>query len=136
MNRRDTVLALLALGASPLASVAQQTDRVWRVGYLSNSSGQSAFTEAFSAELGKLGYVEGRNLVMEYRWGMNNEERLAGLAAELVRLKVDVIVTQAQQALLAAKRATSSIPIVIATAADPVGAGIVASLARPGGNIT
>jgi putative ABC transport system substrate-binding protein len=136
MNRRDTLLALIALGASPLAAEAQQTDKVWRIGYLSNASGQSGLTETFSAELGKLGYVEGRNMLIEYRWGMNEEERLAELAAELVQLKVDVIVTQAQQALLAAKQATSTIPIVIATAADPVGSGMVASLARPGGNIT
>ena len=136
MNRRDTVLALAALGAAPLSTRAQQADKVWRIGFLSSASGPDESIEAFREQLRSLGYLEGRNLLIEYRWGAGKEERLPELAAELVRLKVDVIVTRGQQSVVAAKRATSTIPIVIGSAADPVGTGLIDSLARPGGNIT
>jgi putative ABC transport system substrate-binding protein len=129
-------LALLALGALPFAAEAQPSGKVWRIGYLSPGSGPTEFLEAFRAELRRLGYVEGRNLLIEYRWATGKAERLPELAAELVRLKVDLIVTPATFSAAAAKRATSTIPIVMAAASDPVGGGVVASLARPGGNVT
>jgi len=127
--------AVLLLG-QPLAVDAQQTGRVHRVGFLSLQSGLTSTTEAFRQGLRELGYVEGRNLIIEYRWAARKEERLPELAAELVRLKVEVIVTAAAPTIEAARRATSAIPIVMAAVADPLGSGLVASLARPGGNIT
>jgi len=136
MNRRDTILALLAVGASPLAAQAQQQGKVWRVGFLSSQSGPAENSEAFRDEMRILGYVEGRNLSIEYRWSAGADEHLPELAAALVQLKVDVIVTSAGLPPAAAKRATSTIPIVTAATADPVGQGLVASLARPGGNLT
>ena len=136
MNRRDTVLWLVALGVWPLAAKAQQAGKVWRVGILSSLSGLHEPFEAFRDQLRILGYIEGRNLSFEYRWSAGADERLPEMAAELVQLKVDVIVTHAGLPPAAAKRATSTIPIVTASTADPVGQGLVASLARPGGNLT
>jgi len=136
MNRRDTLLALIALGASPLAAKAQQAGKIWRLGYLTLSSGPDEMVEAFRAQLRALGYIEGGNLSIEYRWAAGNLERIPEMAAELVRLNVDVIVTRTAIVALAAKGATSTIPIVMANAADPVGMGVIASLARPGGNVT
>jgi len=117
---------------------AQQPARIHRIGILSPSSGPffSARDEAFRQRLRQLGYVEGKNIVIEYRYAEGKGERLPDLAAELVQLKVDVIVTTSAGATLAAKKARGTIPIVIAAAADPVGSGLVSSLARPGGNIT
>jgi len=137
MNRR-AFLGLAAAGvvAPPRAARAQHAGKVHRIGFLSLQSGLNSTTEAFAQGMRELGYVEGRNLIVEYRWAARKEERLPELAAELVRLKVEVIVTAAAPAIEAAKRATSTIPIVMATAADPVGSGLVASLARPGGNVT
>ena len=132
MNRRDTVLALVALGASPLAAKAQQAGKVWRVGFLSSLSGPNESIEAFRDQLRILGYIEGRNLSIEYRWSAGADERLPEMAAELVQLKVDVIVTHAGLPPAAAKRATSTIPIVTAATADPVGQGLVAVLAMKG----
>ncbi|MSQ52315.1 MAG: hypothetical protein EXR28_10530 [Betaproteobacteria bacterium] len=106
------------------------------MGYLSPASGPDELLDgAFVQELRRLGYIDGRNVQIEYRWAAGNNERLQEFAAELVRIKVDVIVASPTGAALAAKHATSTIPIVISTA-DPVGAGLVASLARPGGNVT
>jgi putative ABC transport system substrate-binding protein len=136
MNRRDTVLTLLALGAAPHLAFAQQPSKVWRVGYLGQTAGSNANDAALVDELRSLGYVEGRNLAIEYRWAAGNMERLPELAAELVRLKLDLIVTTATEPVRAAKRATSTIPLVMTGASDPVGSGLVASLARPGGNVT
>jgi len=136
MNRRDTVLTLLALGAAPHFAFAQQSGKVWRVGHLSPQSGPDATVEAFREQLRSFGYVEGRNLLFEFRWAAGKNERIPELAAELVQLKVDLIVTRTTFVAVAAKRATSTIPIVMASAADPVGAGVVASLAHPGGNVT
>jgi putative ABC transport system substrate-binding protein len=136
MNRRDTVLALLALGTAPQLAIAQQAGTVWRVGYLAPGSGPNAFVEAFREELRSLGYIEGRNLSIEYRYAAGKEERVPELAAELVRLKVDVIVTPATPTIAAAMRSTSTIPIVMIAPTDAVGSGLVASLARPGGNVT
>jgi putative ABC transport system substrate-binding protein len=137
MDRRDTVLALLALGAAPLAAEAQQAAKVTRIGYLSaNLAASPHLPEAFHQGLRDLGYVEGRNVVTEYRYAEGKVERLPALAAELVALKVDVIVASGTLAALAAKQATSALPIVFSPAGDPVGSGLVTSLARPGGNVT
>ena len=137
MDRRDTVLALLALGAAPLAAEAQQAAKVARIGYLSpNLAASPHLRDAFLQGLRDLGYIEGRNVVIEYRGAEGKLERLPALAAELVALKVDVIVASGTLAALAAKHATRTLPIVFSPAGDPVGSGLVTSLARPGGNVT
>jgi putative ABC transport system substrate-binding protein len=135
---RRAFLGLAATGliATPSVARAQQAGKFHRIGFLSLQSGLTSTTEAFHQGLRELGYVEGRNVIIEYRWAAGKEERLPELAAELVRLKVEVIVTAAAPTVEAARRATSTIPIVMAAAADPVGSGLVASLARPGGNVT
>jgi len=135
MNRRDTVLALVALGVVPPALWAQQASSVPRIGYLTVDNPEPNFGY-FKEGLQKLGYQDGRNIRIEFRNAEGKEERLAEYAAELVRLKVDVLVVRLTQAIHAAKQATTEIPIVMVSAADPVGTGLVASLARPGGNIT
>jgi len=124
-----------ALLAAPLAAGAQQRPKTTRIGFLSLSSGPTP-TMDISPGLRELGWIEGQNIAVEYRWAAGREDQLPTLAAELVRLKVDVIVTSSGLAAQAAKRATATIPIVATFVADPVGAGLVASLARPGGNIT
>ena len=142
MNRRRAGLALLlgplTFGAIPLAAEAQQAGKVYRIGYLSTPTRASVENglQAFLRALQELGWVEGQNLIIEYRWADGNVERLPDLAAELVRRKVDVIVAPAGSAALAAKNATSSIPIVMIFPSDPVEMGLVASLSRPRGNIT
>jgi ABC-type uncharacterized transport system substrate-binding protein len=117
---------------------AQQPRKIFRIGFLDSStaSGSAVLLEAFRQEMGKLGWIEGKNIAFEYRFGEQKNERLPELAADLVRLKVDLIVVAAQTPALVAKNATTTIPIVFASTGDPVGAGLVASLARPGGNIT
>ena len=117
---------------------AQQPTKVPRIGYLvgASLSAVSARIEAFRQGLRELGYVEGKNIVIEYRYAEGKLDRLPALAAELVRLKVDVIVATGPPSTRAAKEATATIPIVMAQDSDPVGTGFVASLARPGGNIT
>ena len=137
MDRR-AFLATAGIGliSAPGVARAQQAGKVHRIGFLSLQSGLTSTTEAFRQGLRELGYVEGRNLIIEYRWAARKEERLPELAAELVRLKVEVIVGVSTPVIEAAKRATSNIPIVMAAVADPVGSGLVASLARPGGNVT
>ena len=132
------LLGLLAFAVAPLATEAQQAAKVYRVGYLSTPTRESVEhgLAAFLRTLRGLGWIEGQNLIIEYRWAEGNVELLPGLAAELVRNKVDVIVAPAGSAALAAKNATSSIPIVMIFASDPVETGLVASLRRPGGNIT
>ncbi len=142
MNRRSAGLALLlgpfALGAVSRAAEAQQAGRVYRIGYLSAPTRASVEQglQSFLRALRELGWIEGQNLVIEYRWADGNIERLPALADELVREKVDLIVTPAGTAALAAKKATSTIPIVMIFPADPVGLGLVASVRRPGGNVT
>ena len=146
IGRRAFLAGSLSLVAAPRASEAQQAGRVYRIGYLSPSSPSdpeslaSPFGErglaAFRQGLRDLGYVEGQNFAIEGRWAEGKFERLPNLAAELVRLKVDVIVSVVTQATLAAKNATRTIPIVLVAAGDPVGSGLIASLARPGGNVT
>jgi putative ABC transport system substrate-binding protein len=138
MERR-TFMAMLTGGllAAPLAAEAQQAAKVARIGYLSpNLAASPHLHEAFRQRLRDLGYVEGRNVVIEYRDAEGKPERVAALAAELVALKVDVIVAPSTLAALAAKQATRTLPIVFPVAADPVGSGLVTSLARPGGNVT
>ena len=139
MNRR-TFLCGLTLGTlcAPLAAGAQQPGKVARIGHLSFGSATpgSRLDEAFRQGLRELGYVEGQNIVIEYRWAEGRAERLPDLAAELVSLKVDIIVAAGTPAPLAAKHSTRTIPIVMSSAGDPVGSGLVASLARPGGNVT
>jgi putative tryptophan/tyrosine transport system substrate-binding protein len=130
------VVATSGLFAGSSIARAQSAGKVHRIGFLSLQSGPTSTTEAFQQGMRELGYVEGRNLMIEYRWAGRKEERLPELAAELVKLKVEVLVTAAAPTIEAARRATSTIPIVMAAVADPVGSGLVASLARPGGNVT
>jgi putative ABC transport system substrate-binding protein len=138
--RRRTFVGLLAGAAVwPLAARAQQPPSIPRIGYLSPSSASGAFLardDAFRQGLRELGYQEGQNIVIEYRFADGNLGRLVELAAELVRLKVDILVTVVTQASIAGQSVTRSIPIVMVAVADPIGAGLVASLPRPGGNIT
>ena len=139
MNRRDTVIALLALCAAPLSARAQQLAKIPRVGLLSLEASNGIHTntsQAFRRGLRELGYVEGKNVVIDWRYADNRFERLAELAAELVQLKVDIIVTGGTPAIAAAQKATATIPIVMATSGDPVRSGFVKSLAQPGTNIT
>ena len=139
MHKKITTLALCALlFAHSFPAAAQPTGKVPRIGFLDNSTAPSmaVLLEAFRQELSKLGWIEGKNITIEYRFAEQKNERLPELAAELVRLKVDLIVISGGATSLPAKRATSTIPIVMATSTDPVGQGLIASLARPGGNIT
>jgi putative tryptophan/tyrosine transport system substrate-binding protein len=133
-----TLLVGLALASVHLAEAQQATKKSPRVGILSlnPASVQKDRVEAFREALRKLGYVEGQNINIEYRYGDNKSERMRGLAAELVHLNVDVIVTTGSSATRPAKEATTTIPIVMMSDNDPVGSGFVTSLARPGGNIT
>jgi putative ABC transport system substrate-binding protein len=133
------VVLVLSLILVPLAAEAQPPTKIARIGYLTNADVATAphhLREAFLKGLGDLGYVEGRNLVIEYRSAEGKVERLPALAAELVSLKVDVIVATATPQTLAVKQATKTIPIVFTALADPVTSGLVTSLARPGGNVT
>ncbi len=137
MNKKVTGLLLGAVLVALSFSVeAQQPKKVPRIGYLTLGAGPAEPEVEFKQRLRDLGWVEGQNIMIEYRWAANDMDRLAVLAKELVDLKVDVVVAAATPAIQAAKNATRTIPIVMAAAADPVGIGFVASLARPGGNIT
>jgi putative ABC transport system substrate-binding protein len=142
MRRRDVLIGGLAIGSAtmdavaPRAAIAQQPARIYRLGFLCTTSGPPPGYEAFEAALTGLGYRERQNLVIERRYAALDLDRLAELAADLVRANVDVIVTQSTPAALAAKRATNKIPIVMATSGDAVGSGVVESLSRPGGNVT
>jgi putative tryptophan/tyrosine transport system substrate-binding protein len=133
-------IVMLAFGifVAPYAVEAQQPTKVYRIGVLSaaSSSRVDARHEAFMQGLRALGYVEGKNILMEYRYAEGQFERLPDLAADLVRLHVDVMVVAGTSTTAAAKQATSTIPIVVRSAGDLVGAGLVASLAKPGGNVT
>ena len=135
MRRRGFIALLGGAAAWPLAARAQQAAKAARIGYLAFRSPISA-DDAFLKGLFELGWVEGQNIVIERRFAAGNAEQLKGSAAELVRLKVDVIVTAASAPTKVAKEATASIPIVFANAGDPVGQGFVQSLPRPGGNVT
>jgi putative tryptophan/tyrosine transport system substrate-binding protein len=131
------LLATVLLTTIPFAQ-AQQAGKIFRIGFLDNStaSGSAVLVEAFRQELSKLGWIEGKNIIIEYRFAEQKSERLPELAAELVRLKVDLVVTTGRVPALAAKSATTTIPIVMMANPDPVGEGLVASLAQPGGNVT
>ena len=138
MRRRDFITLLGGASVAwPLAARAQQA-KLPTIGFLGSTTpaAQSQLTAAFVQRLRELGWIEGRTVAIEYRWAEGRSERFAQFAAEFVRLKVDVILTHNTPPVLAAKQATSIIPIVFATAADPVSTGVVASLARPGGNVT
>ena len=139
---RSTRRALLGLvgGAllSPLAAWAQQARKPFQIGYVGNStlSAESALVEGFRLGLRERGYTEGRDVVVHFRWAEGNNQRVSAIIAEFIGLKVDAMVTSGTLAAVAAKKATTAIPVVMASAGDPVNSGIVASLARPGGNIT
>jgi len=138
MKRREFITLLGgAVATWPLAARAQQPGKLPTIGFLGSSTPSTfgPWVAAFMERLRELGWAEGRTIAIEYRWAEGHSERFAEIAAELVRLKVDVIVTTGTS-VLAAKQATAVIPIVFAVANDPVGTGVVASLARPGGNVT
>jgi putative ABC transport system substrate-binding protein len=141
MNRRDTVLALLALGTASHTSVAEQQSKVWRIGFLgirsrSTQSSPDVYYDAFVQGLRELGYIEGKNIVIEWRFADGKYQRLPSLAAELVKMNLDLIATHATPGTGALHRATNSIPIVFAAVGDPVARGFAATLAKPGGNMT
>ncbi len=143
-SRREFLIASgagLCPLAAPLASFAQQESKVRRIGFLavrsrSTPSNPDVFYNAFTQGMRELGYVEGKNLLIEWRFADGKYERLPGLAAELVRMQVEIIATHSPPATQALQRATSTIPIVFVAVNDPVGSGVVANLARPGGNVT
>jgi len=135
-RRRVVLGAAAALAAGFGCAFAQTHGKVWRIGYLNLRAGPAAPDEAFVRGMRDLGYVVGRNLLIEYRWAASDASRMQPLADELVQLNVDVIVTAAIQATSAAMRATNRIPIVMAAISDPVGLGLVGSLRHPGGNVT
>ena len=138
MQRREFITLLGGAAAWPLGAHAQQRGRLPTIGSwgAATPADASRWLAAFVNRLGELGWIEGSTIAIEYRWAESRGERYAELAAELVTLKVDVIVTWASAPVLAAKQATQVIPVVFAAQMDPVGAGVVVSLARPGGNVT
>jgi putative ABC transport system substrate-binding protein len=137
LQRREFITLLGgAVIAWPLPARAQQPPKVPRIGYVRAETPPAVDIEAFRQGLREHGYVEGKNIIVEYRWAEGNEERLRSVVAELIHLNVDLIVSSAPAATRAAKEATTTIPIVMVLVADPVAFGFVASLARPGGNIT
>jgi ABC-type uncharacterized transport system substrate-binding protein len=137
VRRRKFITLLGGAAAWPIAALAQQA-AMPVIGFLGGGGpiSQRAWVDAFAQRLRELGWIEGRTVAIEYRWGEARPERYAEIAAEFVRIKVDVILAGGTEAAIAAKQATSVIPIVFPTAGDPVGSGLVASLARPGGNVT
>jgi putative ABC transport system substrate-binding protein len=139
MKRREFIAAFGGAAAAwPLVAHAQQPSRIWRIGYLSGTFPERTrhLSNAFERGLEELGYVRGKNIAIEDRWALGKPERLPDLAAELVRLEVDVIVTPTNLPTAAAARATTTIPIVFVAVVDPVQAGFVVSLSRPGKNLT
>jgi putative ABC transport system substrate-binding protein len=140
MDRRAFIAGILSLLAAPVATEAQPTRTIGTIGFLGPPPSAGGLVQAFQQGLRDLGYAEGRNIKIEYRYTdvplQGNLDRMAQLAEELVRLKPDVLVVSVTEAALAAKNATSTIPIVMVSVSDPVAAGLVASLSRPGGNVT
>ncbi len=136
MQRRDFITLIGGAVAWPLAVRAQQAPKMPRIGYFMDRSGPGLFDEAFLVGLRENGYVVGQNIAIEYRWTEGKTERLPALTADLVALKVDVIVTAGAEAVNVAKKATKTIPIVMTSSQDAVGDGLIESLARPGGNVT
>jgi putative ABC transport system substrate-binding protein len=136
--KRRTLIKLLsgAALAWPLAARAEQSSKAWKIGVIEPGEAPDPYLDAFRDELHRLGYVEGNGIELEVRWAGGSNDRLADLATELVSRKVDAIKTLSTPAALAALRATSTIPVVFTAVGDPVGAGVVPSLARPGGNLT
>jgi putative ABC transport system substrate-binding protein len=135
MKRRDFIVLIGAAGAGlPLGALAQQSGKIWRIGFIAHR--YEKFYEPLFQGLRELGYVEGQNLVVERRFADGRSERFQGFADEMVRLKADIIIVVTTPAALAARNATTTIPIVHPAAIDPVGTGLIASLAHPGGNIT
>src|SRR4029453_9886414 len=136
--RRIGLAVILALGLTlaPLVAEAQQTEKVRRIGFLSASIPSSQVEDGLRQGLREHGYAEGRNLLIEWRFAEGRNDQLTGFVAEFVRLKVDVVVTLAPEAALAAKNGTAAIPIVFTQVPDPVALGLVSSLARPGGNLS
>jgi putative tryptophan/tyrosine transport system substrate-binding protein len=125
----------VSLTLAPLAN-AQQAWQIPRIGFLRTAAPPESYIEAFRQGLKERGYIEGKNIAFEYRWGGGRTDQLPELAAELVRLKVDVVVVEGVPPALAARKASITIPIVMASSGDPVGTGLIVSLARPGGNIS
>jgi putative ABC transport system substrate-binding protein len=137
MDRRAFIGTLAgSVLAEPLAADAQPAREVHRIGFLSSGSPSSHLVEGFRQALRELGWVEGENIVIDYRFAQGRFDRLPDLAAELVRLKVEIIIASPTPPAVAAKNATGTIPIVMVAVGDPVGLGLIASLARPGGNVT
>jgi putative ABC transport system substrate-binding protein len=136
MRRREFIAGFVAATGISWLAAAQSTNKVWRIGYLSSRKGPSELSRSFVRGLRELGYVEGQNLLVEYRFAIGRNERLPELAAELVHARVDLIGTEGTPSTLAAIRATNTIPIVFGSLQDPIEKGIVASLAHPGGNVT
>src|SRR5262245_53800378 len=138
MNTKMIICLLAALIFNASLTEAQQPGKIFRIGILDSTtaSGSAVLWDAFRQELSKLGWIDGKNIIIEPRFAGGRNDSLPELAAELVRLKVDLIVVPGVQSARAAMKATTIIPVVIASAPDPVGLGLVASLARPGGNVT
>src|SRR5262245_9297204 len=138
MRRREFITLISGAAAWPVTALAQQTQKVARIGFLGaeSATGFANQLRGFRQGLTDLGYIESATLVIEYRWAEGKIARLPELAVELVRANVDVIVTHGTPGILAAKQATASIPIVMATSGDAEALGLVASIARPGGNVT
>jgi putative ABC transport system substrate-binding protein len=136
MRRRDFIITLVSAGVAvwPLTGRAQQSGKIWRIGFIAHR--YERFYDALFEGLRDLGYVEGQNIIIERRYAEGRVERFKDFAAEMVRLKVDIIIVITTPAALAAKAATTTIPIVHPAAIDPVGTGLIASLAHPGGNVT
>jgi putative ABC transport system substrate-binding protein len=139
MSRNVPIMLLATVLLTPVSPApAQQAGKIFRIGYLDGSSatGSAVLLDAFRREMTKLGWIEGKNITVEYRFAERKREHVPELAADLVRLKVDLIVASGRPAAAAAEKATTTTPIVMTNVADPVGGGLVASLARPGGNVT
>jgi putative tryptophan/tyrosine transport system substrate-binding protein len=138
LKRRDFITLLGGAAVWPMAARAQQAGKLPTIGFFSPRTAAAArlSVAALVQRLGELGWIEGRTVAIQYRWADGHDEQLAAIASEFARLKVDVIVTHATEPVKAAKQATAGIPIVFASAADPVSNGLVASLSRPGGNVT
>jgi putative tryptophan/tyrosine transport system substrate-binding protein len=136
MRRREFIAALGGAAAWPLVGRSEQLGKVWRVGLLSPAFREGAVFEAFRQQMKDLGYIEGKNLIIESRYAEGYSERLPSFANELVAMPCDVIVAVSTPAIAAAQRATSKLPIVMSPSADPLGSGFVKSLGHPGGNTT
>ena len=136
MRRREFITLLGGLTAWPFAARAQQPEKMHRIGYLTLLSGPSSSTEGFQSGLSQLGYVEGQNVIIIYRWAAGRKDRLVDLAKELLQLKVDLFASQSTEAIMAIRSINETIPIVMTSVSDPIGNKLVASFARPGGNTT